>query len=65
MPNKGRQEEDEQNLFAQITEDIDPALKVAKQNQFDGLADDINRIFQGDIRNFYTDDFPQAGFNED
>ena len=45
-------------MFAQITEDIDPALKVAKQNQFDGLADDINRIFQGDIRNFYTDDFP-------
>ena len=65
MPNKGRKEEDEQNLFAQITEDIDPALKVAKQNQFDGLTEDINRIFQGDIRNFYSDDFPQAGFNEE
>ena len=31
-----------------------------KQAQFDGLADGINRVFMGDIRNFYYDDFPSA-----
>ena len=31
---------------------------VAKQNQFDAMTDDISRVFMGDIRNFYCDDFP-------
>ena len=30
-----------------------------KQDQFDAMTDDINRIFMGDISNFYYDDFPQ------
>lgn len=35
-----------------------------KQTQFDELTEDINRIFMGDITNFYSDDFPEAEVSE-
>ena len=60
MPTKEESSGKDQNLFKQITADIDPTLMARKQAEFDLLADGINRIFMGDIRNFYYDDFPSS-----
>ena len=44
---------------------MDAGLKAQRQAQFDDLADGINRIFMGDIRDFYYDDAPASKPDED
>lgn len=53
----------EKNLYKDITQDIDPAVMKVKQAEFDALQDEIDRVFKGDIGNFYADDFPNAIFD--
>ena len=60
MPGGEASEAKERNLFKELTADIDAGVQKRKQDQFDALTDEIDRIFMGDIRNFYSDDFPTA-----
>ena len=60
MPGGEASEAKEKNLFKELTADIDSGVQKRKQDQFDALTDEIDRIFMGDIRNFYADDFPNA-----
>ena len=59
MPTAEHKEEQDQNLYAQITVGIDEAVKQRKQREFDALTEEIDQVFQGNIGNFYQDDFPQ------
>ena len=52
-------------MFKQITADIEPGLMKQKQEQFDAMDDQINRVFMGDIRDFYSDDCPNSSFSPD
>ncbi len=63
MPTKERASVEDVNLFRSITADIDPAIMKKKQDEFDELADGITSVFDGNVHNFFHDDFPEATLN--
>ena len=65
MPTKERASVEDVNLFRSITGDIDPAIMKKKQDEFDELADGITSVFDGNVQNFFYDDFPEPTLNSE
>jgi len=62
MPSKERADVEDVNLFRRITEDIDPGIMRAKQEEFDTMADAISNVFKGNVKNFYYEEYPEGTF---
>lgn len=58
------EEVEEPDIYDCLTKDIPEATKFEKMQQFDGLRDGIDEIFEGGaIKDFYYDDFPDLAPN--